>query len=95
MTDPGHFCYSKRIKSWRIKFVYADVAYHLLSGFGFSAGYFLEKNYYIVGIFYTHLFMLLAVFVLHLCFLLSLIIRKPAEETDDEFDEFEEQTSSK
>ena len=36
-----------------------------LSFFGFSAGYLLERNYYIVGVFYTHVFLLVAVFVLH------------------------------
>ena len=36
-----------------------------LSFFGFSAGYLLERNYYIVGVFYTHVFLLIAVFVLH------------------------------
>ena len=37
----------------------------LLCLFGFGQGYLLEKNYYIVGVFYTHLFMLAAVFLLH------------------------------
>ncbi len=32
---------------------------------GFSLGYFLEKNYFILGVLYTHLFMLAAIFVLH------------------------------
>ena len=36
-----------------------------MSFFGFAAGYLLERNYYIVGVFYTHLFLLAAVFVLH------------------------------
>lgn len=36
-----------------------------LSFFGFSVGYLLERNYYIVGVFYTHVFLLIAVFVLH------------------------------
>ena len=36
-----------------------------LSFFGFRAGYLLERNYYIVGVFYTHVFLLIAVFVLH------------------------------
>ncbi len=31
---------------------------------GFKLGYLLERNYYIVGVFYTHLFLLAAVFVL-------------------------------
>ncbi|MBR5421939.1 MAG: hypothetical protein IK115_12415 [Lachnospiraceae bacterium] len=37
----------------------------LLSFIGFKAGYLLERNYYIVGIFYTHLFLLAAVFLLY------------------------------
>ena len=37
----------------------------LLCFFGFKAGFLLEKNFYIVGVFYTHLFMLAAVFVCH------------------------------
>lgn len=45
---------------------------------GFSAGYLLERNYYIVGIFYTHLFMLIAVFVLHHSYSIIKMIRKPA-----------------
>ena len=45
----------------------------LLSYLGFRAGFLLERNYFIVGVFYTHLFLLAAVFVIHLiqsiCFL--------------------------
>ena len=51
----------------------------ILSGFmctlGFRAGFLLERNYYIVGVFYTHLFLLAAVFILHHSHLLSLIFR--------------------
>ena len=39
-----------------------------MSFFGFTAGYLLERNYYIVGVFYTHIFLLAAVFVLILAF---------------------------
>ncbi len=62
---------------------------------GFSREYLLERNYIIVGIFYTHLFMLAAVFVLHHSHILHLLVRKPAgydalknggEETYDEYD---------
>ena len=35
----------------------------ILSLFGFNIGFFLERNYYIVGIFYVHLFMLVCVFI--------------------------------
>lgn len=46
---------------------------------GFSAGYLLERNYYIVGIFYTHLFMLIAVFVLHHGYTILKMFRKPGQ----------------
>ena len=49
----------------------------ILCYFGFSQGYLLERNYYIVGAFYTHLFMLAAVFILHHSRVLHLFIRKP------------------
>ena len=48
-----------------------------LSYFGFSSGYLLERNYYIVGIFYTQLTMLAAVFIIHHSHIFSLIICKP------------------
>lgn len=35
---------------------------------GFRMGFFLERNYYIVGIFYTHLFMLVCVFIAYWVF---------------------------
>ncbi|SER84476.1 Uncharacterized membrane protein [Butyrivibrio fibrisolvens] len=47
---------------------------------GFSAGYLLERNYYIVGIFYTHLFMLIAVFVLHHGYTIFKMFRKPLQQ---------------
>ena len=36
-----------------------------LAFFGFEVGFLLERNYYIVGVFYTHLFLLAAVFLFH------------------------------
>lgn len=48
-----------------------------LSFFGFHMGYLIERNYYIVGVFYTHLFLLAAIFVIHHTRLLPLILRKP------------------
>ena len=48
-----------------------------LSLFGFQAGYLIERNYFIVGVFYTHLFLLLAIFVIHLIRFWPLILRKP------------------
>ncbi|SDB47563.1 hypothetical protein [Butyrivibrio sp. INlla16] len=48
----------------------------LLCFFGFEAGYLLERNYYIVGAFYTHLFLLAAVFVFHHSHILYLVIKK-------------------
>ena len=50
-----------------------------LSWFGFSAGYLLERNYYIVGIFYVHLFMLAVVFMLRVTHLPELILPHPAD----------------
>lgn len=47
---------------------------------GFSTGYLLERNYYIVGIFYTHLFMLIAVFVLHHGYTILKMFRKPVQQ---------------
>lgn len=43
----------------------------ILCYFGFSMNFLLERNYYIVGIFYTHLFMLVCVFIIHLIWLIS------------------------
>ena len=58
----------------------------LLCYAGFSLGYLLERNYYIVGIFYTHLFILVAVFIFRVSHILELIVKLPKqkEETDDE-----------
>ncbi len=56
-----------------------------LTFIGFSLGYFLEQNYYIMGVFYTHLFLLVVVFLFY--HVQRLIFRKEAEdEHDDEFD---------
>ncbi len=49
-----------------------------LSFLGFNAGFFLERNYYIVGVFYTHLFMLAAVFIINLSHIFNLILRDPS-----------------
>ncbi len=62
----------------------------ILCTFGFHKGYLLERNYYIVGAFYTHLFMLAAVFILHDTQLLKLFIRKPKEEPEKAYIEYEE-----
>ncbi|MBO6138057.1 MAG: hypothetical protein J6O71_05530 [Lachnospiraceae bacterium] len=56
----------------------------LLTNFGFKAGYLLERNYYIVGIFYTHVFMLTAIFIIHLSHILNLFIKKPAGYAEDD-----------
>ena len=65
-----------------------------LSWYGFNAGFLLERNYFIVGIFYTHLFMLAAVFILHHSHIINLIVRKPADREEpepyDEEDKYEE-----
>ncbi|MCR5420375.1 MAG: hypothetical protein K6E98_05175 [Lachnospiraceae bacterium] len=51
----------------------------ILCYFGFSNGYLLERNYYLIGAFYTHLFMLVAVFIIHHSHILYLFIRKPKD----------------
>ncbi|MCR5558046.1 MAG: hypothetical protein K6F75_10865 [Butyrivibrio sp.] len=58
----------------------------LLCYAGFSLGYLLERNYFIVGIFYTHLFILVAVFIIRISHILELIVKLPKhrEEPDDE-----------
>ncbi len=48
----------------------------LLCLFGFSVGYLLERNYYIVGFFYTHLFMLVCIFVIHIVWMISEKMKK-------------------
>jgi len=48
-----------------------------LCGYGFGKEYFLERNYYIVGAFYAHLFLLIGVFVLHHSHILHLFVRNP------------------
>ena len=40
----------------------------VLALIGFKMSFFLERNYYIVGLFYTHLFMLVCVFVIYWIF---------------------------
>lgn len=69
----------------------------LLTHFGFEAGYLLERNYYIVGIFYTHLFLLVVIFLLNNTGILKLIFREPATEEDaekdneEDYEEYEEE----
>ena len=88
-----------------VKNIYLLILGLLLTGllcyYGFSRGYLLERNYYLVGAFYTHLFMLVVVFILKHSHLLNLMVRKPkgydkqaaesagTEETDDEYEEDE------
>ena len=57
----------------------------LLCYFGFEAGFLLERNYFIVGAFYTHLFLLVAVFIFHHSHILNFIIKteKKPEESDE------------
>lgn len=47
---------------------------------GFKLGYFLERNYYIMGVFYTHLFLLVAVFVFYHVQRLTLFRKKTESE---------------
>ena len=55
----------------------------LLCYAGFSLGYLLERNYFIVGIFYTHLFILAAVFLVRVSHILELIIKLPKYKEED------------
>ncbi len=48
----------------------------ILCFFGFKAGFLLERNYYIVGAFYTHLFLLVAVFVFRHSHILEFIVKE-------------------
>ncbi|WP_026666216.1 hypothetical protein [Butyrivibrio sp. FC2001] len=65
--------------------------------FGFAMKYLLERNYYIVGIFYTHIFLLIAVFVVHHSRIMKLLVKEqklpePVEEEEyDEYDEYEDE----
>ncbi|MCR5670880.1 MAG: hypothetical protein K6G10_07745 [Butyrivibrio sp.] len=63
----------------------------LLCMFGFGMGFLLERNYYIVGIFYTHLFMLLCIFAVHLIWMIKHCKKKkkrPAQQIED-YDEYD------
>lgn len=48
----------------------------LLCFFGFKMGYLLERNYFIVGIFYTHLFLLVCIFVIHIIWMIANAFRR-------------------
>ncbi len=78
-----------------------------LTGFlcwmGFSFGYLLERNYYIVGIFYTHLFMLAGILLIYHTHIMDLIVRDPLKKRgrkkryeedpyydDEQFDDYAE-----
>ena len=52
--------------------------------FGFKAGFLLERNYYIVGVFYTHLFLLAAVFVIHHSHIMKFVAREKELPKEDE-----------
>lgn len=56
----------------------------LLCMFGFGQGYFLERNYYIVDIYYVHLFMLICVFILNIGLLIYKAVKIPDNGIDDE-----------
>ncbi len=51
---------------------------------GFRAGFLLERNYYIVGVLYTHLFLLAAVFVLYHSHILNLLFRTGGEDQKED-----------
>ncbi len=44
---------------------------------GFKLGYFLERNYYIMGVFYTHLFLLIAIFIIHIIWMILTCRHQP------------------
>ncbi len=44
-----------------------------LAFLGFTLGYFLERNYYIMGVFYTHIFMLICIFLIHLVWMIRML----------------------
>ncbi len=52
-----------------------------LSFLGFSLGYFLERNYYIMGVFYTHMFMLISIFLIHLIWMIRMLYYKGSRKT--------------
>ncbi len=52
----------------------------LLCYAGFALGFLLERNYYIVGLFYTHLFVILAIFIIHHSRVLKLLFPKTESE---------------
>ena len=60
-----------------------------LAFYGFNAGYLLERNYFIVGVFYTQLFMLAAVFILHHSHVIYLFVKKDdrAEKEPEPYEE--------
>ena len=70
--------------------IFALLTTGILCYIGFSREYLLERNYIIVGVFYTHLFMLVAVFVLHNSHILHLLVRKPRDYDELTGDEDEE-----
>ncbi|WP_051656539.1 hypothetical protein [Butyrivibrio sp. AE3004] len=51
--------------------------------FGFGMGFLLERNYYIVGAFYTHIFLLAGVFVIHHSRIMKLIVKEEKTEYDN------------
>ncbi|WP_026496532.1 hypothetical protein [Butyrivibrio sp. WCD3002] len=50
---------------------------------GFSLGFFLERNYYIMGIFYTHLFLLVSVFIMYHGYTLTHLTKRETSGQDD------------
>lgn len=73
----------------------------ILSGalcfFGFKAEFLLERNYYIVGVMYTHLFLLAAVFVFRHIRILDIIFRDRGDQEgyvdyeDEDYDDYKEE----
>jgi hypothetical protein len=56
----------------------------LFSMLGFFMGFLLERNYYIVGIFYTHLFMLACIFIINLVIVIRNLIQRKGQDSEEE-----------
>ena len=63
------FVYNLKNVFFNLPFLLMTLVVTGILGFiGFKMNFFLERNYYIVGIFYTHLFMLVCVFMIYWIF---------------------------
>lgn len=51
---------------------------------GFSVGFLLERNYYIIGAFYTHLFLLAAIFIFNVTYAIKQLIKPTINDENEE-----------